>query len=233
VKSAPEARLTALAAVRITWITAIVVCALAILTGWFSGGEGGNPSRHLPGFAFADGGEAAKLLPDSTVLDRAAEVVGEPQMKARRAKAEARQQSGIQSAGEQASGDSDESRSRNRAPNRSGSQPEDVGARAPADTNGPSSPQGPSLSQPPRLPEAPSVDLPDPLPDPPLLGPPDPPQGPSGDPGPPQSPSGNPGGNPDSSQLPIRIEVSATVETSDVSETVETPVDVSASVELP
>ena len=78
-RKASEVRLTGLAAVRITWITAIVVCVLAVVSGLLSGTDGRDSSRQFPGFAFTDGGNAQNAqqpLPDFASLDPTAALVG-------------------------------------------------------------------------------------------------------------------------------------------------------------
>ncbi len=76
VKGTSEVRLAGLVAVRISWITAIVVCALAILIGLISGTDRGDSSQQLPGFAFSEGGDFSPQLPESALFDPAAAMVG-------------------------------------------------------------------------------------------------------------------------------------------------------------
>jgi hypothetical protein len=76
VNGTSEVRLAGLVAVRIAWITAVVVCAVVILIGLFSGTDGGDSSQRLPGFAFTDGGDSSQQLPEFASFDPAAGIVG-------------------------------------------------------------------------------------------------------------------------------------------------------------
>jgi hypothetical protein len=218
VNGTPPVNFAGLAAVRITWITALAVCVLAILSGLHSATDGGNSSRLLPGFDFAEGGDAGQLLPDLPLPDPASAVGGaETQSKAQKAKTAAPQGDASQRAVGQAPG---ESHSKAHQPNRSGGhpngtagQPENAAGRGPAGTSRPNAPQAPSVTQP-DLPQLPRVTLPNP---PQVLSnPQSPPQSP------PQEPSGNPGPQP-----PADVSVSAQVPTPGGG------LNVSASVELP
>jgi hypothetical protein len=170
VKSAYEVRF--LAAVRITWITAILVCVLAVVSGLLSGTDGSNSSQQFPGFAFADGGNSSQPFPDFASLDPAAAlVVGEVHKDAPKTqKNETAGPTGNrgQRVDEQAPGDS---HSKPGAPH-PGTQPEGAGGRPPASIPGPNrqpqapeAPEAPTVSvSVPKPPEAPtvSVSVPDP-----------------------------------------------------------------------
>jgi hypothetical protein len=181
VNSAPDIRLAGLVAVRITWITAIVVSVLAILSGLLSGTDGRDSSQQLPGSAFADGGDTSQQLPEFALFDPAAALVG-----AGKTKAAAPQDDRSQRAKEQASSDRHFDSS---IPDRSGSQPQvkDPGGSGPvvtprsnppqaASVTRPTSSQTPSVSQP-DLPQTPTVSQPD-LPQAPSVALPDTPQAP-------------------------------------------------------
>ena len=210
-RKASEVRLTGLAAVRITWITAIVVCVLAVVMGLLSGTDGRNSSRQFPGFAFTDGGNAPQLLPDFVSLDPTAALVGaevqKTAAKTRKNETTAPQGTRGQGVSERAPGDSHsspgDSHSRAGAPP-AGTQPEGAGGRQPSSTPGPNRPQKPTID-PPQLPQAPSVSV----------NVPKPPQAPSvtvnvpDSPQPPQAPSGTSGVS-----LPqVSVNVSAPIET--------------------
>jgi hypothetical protein len=215
VKSPSELRQAGLAAVRITWITAILVCALAVLSGVLSGSHGSGSSQQFPGFAFTDGGNSSPF-PDLAALDPAAALLAG----AAQANDPSTQKPGIAGPGvnggrrvnEQASGDSD---SRARLP-RPGiqsprSQPDGGAGKQPSSTSGPNGPQGPTLDLP-KLPQAPSVSV----------NVPKPPQAPSVSvtqpkPSPPQAPSGGSGGGgsaPSAPSLPqVSVNVSSPIQT--------------------
>jgi hypothetical protein len=199
-KSASEVRLAGLLIVRTTWITAILVCVLAILSGFLSGTDGRDSSQRLPGFAFTDGGDSSWRLPEFALFEPAAPVVGGGMTKTA-----APQDDRAQRAKEQAPGDS---YSNSGVPHRSGSQPKDAGGRVPVVTPRPKPPQAPSETNPeplqtlsvtrPKPPQAPSVTLPNP-PQAPSVTLPNPPQAPSVTPVP--------------SQPPVSVTVSAPVQT--------------------
>jgi hypothetical protein len=157
VKGTSQARVTGLVAVRIAWITAIAVCALAILIGLLTGTGTGDPSRQLPGFAFSAGRDSSHQSPGFTWHDPAAAMAGAAAQKDRSRWAK-----------EGAPGDS---HSGSRIPPRSGSQPEDTGGRAPVITPRPKPPQAPG-GDPAGAPQTPSVGPPTPP------KPPKPPQAP-------------------------------------------------------
>ena len=174
VKGGSEIRFAGLAAVRITWITAIVVCVLAILIGLLSGTDSRNSSGQLPGFAFSDGGDPSQF-PESASLDPAAALAGVVDGKAQRTKTAGPQGDRSQRADVRAPGDT---QSGARVPEGSGSQPGNEGGRGPSPTPGPKPPQPPSSTAPkptpaqpvslPKLPQAPvSPSKPAPAPSPP------------------------------------------------------------------
>jgi hypothetical protein len=180
VKSTSDLRLAGLVAVRIAWITAFVVCALAILIGLFSGTDGGDSSLQLPGFGSTDGGDSSQLLPEFALFDPAAAMVGaEAQKKAQKTKTAA--------ATEDAGGRAPVVTPRPTPPQApSVARPEPPQAlsvttpeppQAPSVTT-PEPPQAPSVTTP-ELPQAPSVTTPEP-PQAPSVTPPEPPQAPSG-----------------------------------------------------
>jgi FtsZ-interacting cell division protein ZipA len=148
VRNESDARLAiSLAAVRITWTVAIGICVLAILSGFLSGTDGSDSSRQLPGFTFADRGDAPQLLPESVWLDQAPAVD---------TKTAAPQDNGSQRAQEkQAPGESHSRDSGGHVPNRTGSQPEDPGGGTTPGTTRPNPPQAPSVT-PPDTPQTPS-----------------------------------------------------------------------------
>lgn len=179
VKGGSEIRFAGLAAVRITWITAIVVCLLAILIGLLSGTDSRNSSGQLPGFAFSDGGDPVQQSPESASLDPIAALGGVVDGKAQRTMAGVAQGDRSQRADERAPGDT---HSGTRVPGGSGSQPGNEGGqrgneggRGPSPTPRAKSPQPPSSnpSKPtpappvstPKLPQAP-VSPPKPAPQP-------------------------------------------------------------------
>jgi hypothetical protein len=172
VNGAPPVSFAGLTAVRITWITAIAVCVLAILSGLRSGADGGGSSLQFPGFAFADSGDDPQLLPELALPHPAATVGAEAQKIKGKPKTAAPEGDGRQWAAERAPG---ESQSRAHVPNRSGSRPDNaggtgpVGGRGPVGTGGPGS-QAPSL-EPPKLPKEPALEPPK-LPKEPALKPP-------------------------------------------------------------
>jgi hypothetical protein len=175
VKGGSEIRFAGLAAVRITWITAIVVCVLAILTGLLSGTDSRNSSGQLPGFAFSDGGDPLQQSSEFASLDPVAALAGVVDGKAQRTQRTITAASlghRSQQADERAPGDT---HSGARVPGGSGSQPGNQGGRGPSPTPGPKSPQPASSNppkptpaaplSPPKLPQAP-VSPPKPAPQP-------------------------------------------------------------------
>jgi hypothetical protein len=200
-RKASEVRSTGLAAVRITWITAIVVCVLAIVSGLLSGTDGRNSSRQFPGFAFTDGGNAPQPLPDFASLAPAAALVGGEALK-NAAKTQKNETAGpqgnrAQRVDEQAPGDG---HSRAGVPP-AGTQPDGADGRPPSSTPGANRPPAPTVNVP-KPPQAPSVSV----------NVPKPPQAPSvtvNVPDPPQEPSGTSGPS-----LPqVSVNVSAPIQT--------------------
>jgi hypothetical protein len=214
-KSTSEVRLAGLAAVRITWITAIALCVLATLSGLLSGSDGGNSSPQFPGFAFTDDGDSSQLFPDFASLDPAAGLIGgDAQRNAQKndAPTNAPETQGTETAGpqgnrghrvdEQAPGDN---HSRTGVP-QPGAQPEDTGGGPPSSAPAPNRPQAPAVS-PPKTPQAPTVNV----------NVPKPPQAPSVSvnvPNAPPEPSGPSAPSPSLPSLPqVSVHVSAPVET--------------------
>jgi hypothetical protein len=209
---ASDVRLAGLAAVRITWITAIVVCVLAVLTGLLSGTDGRDSSGQFPGFAFRDGGDSSQQFPGFASLDPVAALVGGDAqgiaLKPQQTDTTALQGNRGQRVNEQAPGDR---HTRPSAPP-SGSQPDGTGGRPPSSAPGPNRPQAPTPgSKPPQAPtsgskppQAPTV----------TVKVPKPPQAPSASvslPKAPQAPSGN---SAPSLPLPqVSVNVSAPVQT--------------------
>jgi hypothetical protein len=188
VKSASEARIAGLAAVRITWITAIVVCVLAILSGLLAGTDGRNFSQQFPGFGFTDGGNSSQQFPEFASFDPAAALVGEePQRNApttQKTETAGPQGHRGQPIDEQASGPG---HSKTGVPH-PGSRPESVGGRAPSSAPRPNRPQAPTVNIP-KPPQLPTVSLPKP-PQAPTVSLPKPSQGPTVSlPKPPQAPT--------------------------------------------
>ncbi len=172
-----EVRLAGLVAVRVAWITAIVVCALAILIGLFSGTDGSDSSQQLPGFAFTEGGDSSQPLPEFASFDPAAGIVGPAAQENRGGRAKEEPPGGRHSG----SG----------IPPRSGSQLEDTGGKTPVATPRPKPPQAPE-GDPAEAPQAQSVTPPKP-PKEPSVTPPKPPKEPSvSPPKPPKEPSVSP-----------------------------------------
>jgi hypothetical protein len=206
-----EGRFAGLAAVRITWATAIVVCVLAIVSGLLSGTDGGNSSQQFPGFAFTDDGNASPPFTDFASLDPAAPlgpaaalVGGEAQQntpKTQKTETAGPQGNRGRRVDEQAPGDGD-SRAGVRHP---GTQPEGADGGPPSSTPAPNRPQAPTVSPPePETPQAPTV----------TVNVPEPPQAPSVSvnvPNPPQEPSGP--SAPSLSLPQVSVHVSAPVET--------------------
>jgi hypothetical protein len=186
VKGTSEARLTGLVAVRIAWITAILVCAVAILIGLVSGTGSGNSSQQFPGFAFSgapsDGRDSSQQSPNSASFDPAATTVGAAAHHDRKGRAM-----------KGAAGD------RSGAPTGSGSQPEDTGVRTPVVKPRPKPPQTPEggpaeapqapSGAPPKPPQAPPVTPPDSSPAPPVTPPDSSPAPPEPSPAPPVIPA--------------------------------------------
>jgi hypothetical protein len=158
VKSGSEIRSAGLAAVRITWITAIAVCGFAIVTGLISGTDSHNSAGKLPGFAFSDGGDPLQQIRESASLDPAAAPAVVVDGKAQRTVTAARQGAGSQRPGERAPGQDTPSRAR--LPRGSGSQPENESGRGPSSTSGPKPAQSPSPSKPTPAPQVSPPKLP-------------------------------------------------------------------------
>jgi hypothetical protein len=185
-KVTSEVRVAGLAAVRITWITAIVVCALAILSGLLAGSDGRNFSQGFPGFGFTGGGDSSPLFPEFASFDPAAALVGEG------AERNVPKTQGTETAGpqgdrgqridEQASGPG---HSRTGVPH-PGSRPDGVGGGAPSSAPRPNRPQAPTVSLP-KPPQLPTVSLPKP-PQPPTVSLPKPSQPPTASPPKPSPP---------------------------------------------
>lgn len=167
-----------LVAVRIVWLTSILVCALAILVGLLTGTGSGDSSQRLPGFEFSAGLDSSPPPPGFTLLDPAAAKSGAAAQEAR-------------SAGRKDGAPGDSHSGPGVRP-RSGSQPEYTGGssgpvitRRPKRTQAPGgdpaeAPQAPSVTPPEQStpPKEPSVDPPkEPLVDPPK--PPKPPKEPT------------------------------------------------------
>jgi hypothetical protein len=200
VKGASGVISASLAAVRITWITAFGVCLLVMLSAVIFGSNGSNSSQQLPGFAFADRGDAPQLLPESVWLDQAPAVY----TKTVDFRTAAPRDKGSRRANEQAYGGS---HSRGQVPDRTGSQQTgsqqgDPGGGTPPSTTRSDPPEAPSVT-PPDSSQRPSVTQPDP------------PQAPSVDPEP--------------SQATVEVsasqsEVSASASRESVSAQVKTPV---------
>jgi hypothetical protein len=182
VKGTSEARSTGLVAVRIAWITAILVCGLAILVESFSGTSGGSASGQLPGFAFSAGHDPSQRLPDLSSFDPAASMVGAAAREDRSGRAAKQKARGGRYSG-------------SRIPPRSRSQQQDTSRGTPVITPRPKppqapgsdpagAPQGPSPTQP-KPPQASPVTPPQPAPAPPVISP-EAPTAPSVDP--PESP---------------------------------------------
>jgi hypothetical protein len=202
VKSSPDIRLAGLAAVRITWILAIAISVLAILSGLLFGTDSRDSSQQVPGSEFADGGDTSQQLPEFALFDPAA-----PLLSAGKTKTAAPHDDRSQRAKEEASGDGHPNFG---VPDRSGSksQPNDPRGSGPvvtprsdppqaASVTRPTSSQTPSVSQV-GLPQTPSVSQPD-LPQAPSVSQPDLPQAPSV--------------TAVASQAPVSVSVSTAVET--------------------
>jgi hypothetical protein len=169
-----EVRLAGLVAVRVAWITAIVVCALVILIGWLTGTDGGNSSQQLPEFAFNDGGDSSQQSPEFALLDPAAALVGAAAQEDRSGWAK----EGAIGDGHPESG----------VPPRLGGQPDGAGGGTPVVTPRQKPPQAPE-GDPAEAPQEPSVAPPKP-PKEPSVAPPKPPKEPSvAPPKPPKEPS--------------------------------------------
>jgi hypothetical protein len=159
VRSPSEIRMAGLAATRLVWITAIAVCALAILSGLLSGTDGPNSSQQFPGFAFADGGNSAPQVPDFASLDPVAALVGghtqETAPRTQKTEPPPAQADRGRPVSGQAPGDS-HSRIGGRHPE---SQQEAAGGRPPSSTPGHDRPQAPTvgLPKPPKPSQAPAV----------------------------------------------------------------------------
>jgi hypothetical protein len=185
VKGTSEVRLAGLVAVRIAWMTAIVVCALAILIGLFSGTDGGDSSQQLPGFAFSR--DSSPQVPESALFDPAAPMVGPAVQDGH---------GGLAKGSKNKRAGPGEGHSAFGVPPRSGSQPEDTGGGTRVVTLRPKPPPAPG-GDPDEAPQAPAVTPPEPpktpevtqpkLPKPPKETEPKPPKG--TEPKPPESPS--------------------------------------------
>ena len=134
-------------AVQIAWITASVVCALAILIGLFTGTGGGNSSQRFPGFAFSAGRDSSHQSPGFTLLEPAAAMSGAAAQKDR--------------GGWGKEGAPGDSHSGSGVPPRSGSQPEITSGRTPVVTPRPKPPRALG-GDPVEAPQAPSVAPPKP-----------------------------------------------------------------------
>jgi hypothetical protein len=159
--------------VRIAWITAILVCAVAILIGLFSGTDGGDSSQQLPGFAFSEAGDSSQQSSESALPDPAAAGVGAAAQEDR--------------SGWAKDGAPKDSRFASGVPGLPGTQPEDTGDRTPVATPRPKGQQAPA-GDPAEAPQAPSVDPPKPPPTPPVAPPKPPPPPPVTTPDPPPVP---------------------------------------------
>jgi hypothetical protein len=180
-----ESVLAALAIVRMTWVIAVLVLVLAIVSALLSGNGGGASSHH--GFPFPNGGDSSQQLPGLTLFDPHASGLDAGMTLT----AAHLQNDRTRHADQQARG---ESPSSSDLPDRSGSQPDGDGGRAPGVTSQPNGPQAPSKTSPapsetsPDPPQAPSVSRPS-LPqapstststsDTPSVSEPDPPEAPS------------------------------------------------------
>jgi hypothetical protein len=180
VKGTSETRLAGLAAVRIAWITAILVCGLAILVELFSGTSGGSASQQMPGFAFSAGRDSSQRLPEFSSTASAAAMEGAAAQEDHSGRAKQKPPGG--------------SHSGSGIPPRSGNQLVDTGGRTPVATPRPK-PPGALEGDPAKAPQASPVTLPNPA-EPPK--PPKPPKEPSTPPGlpkppkPPEEPSVDP-----------------------------------------
>jgi hypothetical protein len=221
VKSASEARIAGLAAVRITWITAIVVCVLAILSGLLAGTDGRNFSQQFPGFGFTDGGNSSQQFPEFASFDPAAALVGaEPQRNApttQKTETAGPQGHRDQPIDEQASGPG---HSKTGVPH-PGSRPESVGGRAPSSAPRPNRPQAPTVNIP-KPPQLPTVNLPKPQQQAPTVNLPKPQQAPTVNlPEPPQAPTVS---LPEPPQPSVSVNLSQPSVSANVSPPVPTPV---------
>jgi hypothetical protein len=190
VKGTSEPRLAGLMAVRIAWITAILVCVVAILIGLVSGTGSGNSSRQFPGFAFSggvsEGRDSSQQSPEPVSFDPAVATVGAAARRDRKGRA--------------MKGAAGDSHYRSGVPTRSGSQPEDTGGgRTPEITPRPKptqapqgdpaeAPQAPS-GAPPKPPQTSPVTSPEPSPAPPVTAPDSSPAPPEPPPAPPVIPA--------------------------------------------
>lgn len=174
-----------LGAVRITWIAAVVVCALAIITALVSGTNGRGHSPAFPGFSFSGGTDQAdaQTFPE---LDSFRQAASHTAVRGREAaKTAANGKSPALRKGRGLPTDKqalDKSRSGVRAPRAPSSQPDRTGGRDPATGGGgpstggggsstggrapstpkaPSAPQAPSLPKP-AAPQLPSANVPSP-----------------------------------------------------------------------
>jgi hypothetical protein len=162
VKNGSEVTLAGLVAVRITWITATVVCVVSILIGLLSGTNGGDSSEQFPGFAFSDGGDPSQQLPEFALFEPAAAIFGaEAQQKAQATKTVAAQEDRSGRTKGVALG---KGHYRSGVPPRSGSHPQGADGRKPVVTSSPKPPRAPSLN-PPKLPQGAS-EIPAPSPPP-------------------------------------------------------------------
>jgi hypothetical protein len=206
--------LVGLVAVRITWITATVVCVVSILIGLLAGTDGGGSSPGFPGFGFSDGGDSSQQPPEFASFEPAAAIFGaENQQNAQRTKIGAAQENRSVRTNEGAPG---EGHFRSGVPRGSGSHPEGADRRKPVVTSSPKPPQAPSAKppqapsvKPPKLPPAPSVKPPK-LPPAPSVKPPKLPPAPSVTP--PELPKAA-SEIPVPSPPPVSLKVSAPVQT--------------------
>lgn len=158
VKTPSELRLAGLAATRLVWITAIVVCVVAILIGLLSGTDGSNSSSQYPGFAFTDSGNSSQQVPDFASLDPVAALIG-GDTHANASTTEKTETAGPQGnrghwVNDQVPGDN---ASRPDGPH-SGSQRGDAGGSPPSSAPAPDRPHAPPVSLP-KPPKAPSVSV--------------------------------------------------------------------------
>jgi hypothetical protein len=164
-------RSACLAAVRVTWMIAIVVCVLATAGGLLFGGSGRDSSPQFPGFAFSDGADPSQHLPELASFDPTAALVvgGRKAREKHRGRESGRVwEEGTRLADRRIPGE----------PNRSVSdRQESGGGRAPSAGSAPSSSSRPSPTRaptvrPPTLPDAPTVSPPK-VPDAPPASPPE------------------------------------------------------------
>jgi hypothetical protein len=189
VNGTSEVRLAGLLAVRIAWITAILVCGLVILIGLVTGASGGDAAKQFPGFAFSHGRDSSQRLPDFqssqlALFDPSAAMAFAAPQKDRNGGP----RKGIPEGGYYRPG----------VPTRSKSDPGNTGGRPPVVTTRPRPPRAPAgdpteppraPSVPPKLPTSPPVIAPGPSPAPPELPPETSPAPPDASPAPPIVPA--------------------------------------------